>query len=370
MIKPALSAARWYCINMLRWAGQWRKRGPLHDRGVCFDVERGGGHRYLHILVLFLHFRGYTVYFKHRFRFIGSWAPSDLFRRSGTFRLYAGKGPEHRATWLFTDRPVARPHVLLDADYHQVPGEAEDGVRLPMPMVDSQYIEADGDHGTMMEANARRERTVFFFGNMDRTAYGRPENTEVFGCFSRTHLLDTLRNGLGDLVHEPTGPEDMNAPDGKYIVLLGRHHRYIAPGDLLKTLSRYDFFLAASGVVMPLCHNLVEAMCAGCIPVLQHPHLMTPPLQHGVNCLVFRDEPELIDLMRRIPEMPEDDILAMRRNVLDHYRQYLAPEAVIAMLEREGKGLERLRINGESESTRILRKRLDAMGISGPLPFP
>jgi len=370
MIKRNLSAVRWYCINLLRWAGQWRKRGPLRDKVVCFDVEHDVWHRYLHILILFFHFRGYTVYLKHHFRFIGSWAPSDLFRRSGIFRLYLGHGPEHRAAWLFTDRQVGRPHVLLDADYHHVPGEKENGVRLPMPMVDSQYIEGDGYHGSVVEVTTPRERSVFFFGNMDRAAYDRSENPEVFGCFSRTHLLDTLRNELGDRVHEPTGPGDMKTPTGKYIVLLGRHHRYIAPRDLLKTLSQYEFFLAPSGVVMPLCHNIVEAMCAGCIPILQHPHLLSPALQHGVNCLAFRDERELLDLMRSLPDMPEDVLLTMRRNVLDHYRQYLTPEAVITMLEREGSGLERLRINGELASTRILRRRLDAMGISGPLPLP
>ena len=38
----------------------------------------------------------------------------------------------------------------------------------------------------------------------------------------------------------------------------------------LDALAKADFFLACPGVGMPLCHNLIEAIAAGAIPILQY----------------------------------------------------------------------------------------------------
>ncbi|MBK8499327.1 MAG: hypothetical protein IPL52_11045 [Flavobacteriales bacterium] len=51
----------------------------------------------------------------------------------------------------------------------------------------------------------------------------------------------------------------------KDVVLLGRHKPAAHPRfALVDVLARFDFFLAPSGVVMPLCLTLVKAMFAGC----------------------------------------------------------------------------------------------------------
>ncbi len=367
MLKPVLSSARWYVINMYHWLRQRRPatRGPV----VLFDIRTNHWHRYLHIFILFLLLEGYDVRVRHRWRSIGSWASHDLFRRSARFRLFLGPRRPAKGSWLITDHDVPGPHVRLTADYYALPGTKEAGERLPMPLVDTQYIEGSYDHRPP-DARERRQRGVFFFGNMDSAAYARQEVPAVFGCFTRAHLLEFVEARFAARIHHPLTVGAIAVSEGRDIVLAGRQHQYVRPKELLGVLSRFDFFLAPSGVVMPLCHNLIEAMCAGCIPILQHPHLMEPPLRNGVDCLAFRTEEELATILTDFPKFDESTVVAMRMNVLAYYQQHLTPHAVIGRLEKAGSELQVLRMNAELESTRLLQEKLRTAGIKGALPLP
>ncbi len=364
MIMRSLSALRWYMVNMVHWLSHRHPR--LQGPNVYFDVRENHWHRYLHILIIFFMERGYNVHVRHRWHFIASWASHDLFRRSGTFTLFSS-GTRAKDGRFFTDRVSRAQHTLLDADYHHLPGIPPSGLRLPMPLVDSQYVEhAYNRHPVTVDAP--RQRGVFFFGNMDPVAYARAEVRDVFGCMDRTTMLALVRRHFVDRVHAPRSMEEIGVRSGRDIVLTDRRDVYIEPADLLSVLARFDFFLAPSGVVMPLCHNLVEALCAGCIPVLQHPHLMEPPLRDGVDCLAFADEAGLVTVLERIGGMSEESVRQIRRNVIGYYQQHLTPAAVIGMIEKRGASLDTLHVNAELLSTRILRKKLDAAGITGPLP--
>ena len=57
----------------------------------------------------------------------------------------------------------------------------------------------------------------------------------------------------------------------------------------LEALAKADFFLACPGVLMPLCHNVIESLVAGAIPILQYGSYLSPRLEDGINCLAFRD---------------------------------------------------------------------------------
>ncbi len=367
-VKRLLSGVRWYAVNMAHWLRQRRKRIVGDGPEVWIDVQENLWHRYLHILILFFNIRGYTVHIRHRWGFIASWASNDLFRRSARFVLYTRGSRVPNDAWLFTDKVMARPHVLLTADYYRLPGEAPNGFALPMPLVDTQYITGSYDR-TSIDLDAARQRGVFFFGNMDPVAYSKPEIAAVFGCFHRARTLALVRAHFQLYIHEPHKLDETHVHGDRYIVLSGRQHQYLQPTELLSVLARFDLFLAPSGVSMPLCHNLVEALCAGCIPILQHAHLMEPPLQDGVDCFTFRTEEDLVRILKEVPTMDPAKILSMRKNVLSYYRHHLTPEAVIGKLEKERPVLKLLRMNAELTSTHVLRSKLDAAGIGGPLPF-
>ncbi|GAA6764449.1 hypothetical protein AAFH68_03790 [Flavobacterium sp. CGRL1] len=54
-------------------------------------------------------------------------------------------------------------------------------------------------------------------------------------------------------------------------------------------LSGCDFIFCAPGMTMPMCHNVLEAMSVGVIPILNYPHWLNPSLEDEINCLVYNN---------------------------------------------------------------------------------
>src|SRR5260370_10572567 len=84
------------------------------------------------------------------------------------------------------------------------------------------------------------------------------------------------------------------------IVLSLKGECHVMHSEWLKTLSRCEVFLAPPGISMPQCHNIIEAMAVGCIPLTNYIEWLSPPLTDGVNCFQFRDEN---DLRKRVFEI-------------------------------------------------------------------
>lgn len=354
MILQWLSAMRWYVMNLSRWLRMGRG-SAIGQKTAHIDIERNLWHRYLHILILFLQMSGYRVELRHRWRFMASWASSDLFRMLKGLRL-VGRGPRASTDLVISDRKDIVGALVLDADYFDPLGTQPHGYRIPMPMADSAYLLGVHEHAP--EIDAPREHAIFFFGNMDRSAYARSEPRTLFGCMDRCRLLDLISNELPHRVHEPMDESSLAARGSRDIVLMDRSMHYIKPKDLPSVLARFDFFLAPSGVIMPLCHNLVEAMFAGCIPILQHPHLMDPPLIDGVNCLSFHDETSLVPALDRAKDLSASEVFAMRRAVRSYYDEHLAPARVVQRLEAQKQGY--VRLNAELASVRMLDRKIRA----------
>jgi len=366
LIKRWLSSVRWYAKNMANWALHASGRAAGNTKVAHIDIRDNLWHRYLHILLIFLRVHGYAIELRHRWRFVGDWASSELFRRVRPDRI-TFSGPSRKSSLIISDRKDMPAALQLDADYFPLPGEVEHGYRVPMPMADSAYL--IGVHAApVRDAEETRQHAVFFFGNMESEAYSRSDALSLFGCMHRAQLLDFVKGAVPERVHEPSDAAGLEALGGKDIVLMDRARHYITPDRLPQTLSRFDFFLAPSGVVMPLCHNLTEALFAGCIPILQHAHLLDPPLEHGVHCLRFRDERELLAVLDQARDMTAQEVKRMRREVMRYYTAHLAPEAVVGRLEGMLPG--RVRLNGEAASVSVLRHRLMQGGFRDGLPLP
>jgi len=100
----------------------------------------------------------------------------------------------------------------------------------------------------------------------------------------------------------------------------------------LETLSRCDVFLAPPGVFMPLCHNAVEAMAVGCIPLTNYADWFTPRLMHMRNCIEFTDEDDLVEKAKMVLKMEPERLAAMRANVIDYYDRFLDPDRFLDRL--------------------------------------
>ena len=90
-------------------------------------------------------------------------------------------------------------------------------------------------------------------------------------------------------------------------------------------LSSSCFNLNCPGVVMPLCHHLVEGMKVGSIPITNCDKLISPNLDNE-NSLKYSNLEELMEKFYEALNMKEEKIIYMRSKVIDYYRNYLSPE--------------------------------------------
>ena len=109
---------------------------------------------------------------------------------------------------------------------------------------------------------------------------------------------------------------------------------------------------------MPLCHNIIEAMSVGAIPILQHPELFYPKLEHGVNCIFFEDEKDLIFQIKEVLIMDSSIINNMIENVIEYYKTNLTPKAVVKKNQTSSSKLNRAYIVSEGNRFLKLEKRL------------
>jgi len=173
-----------------------------------------------------------------------------------------------------------------------------------------------------VDMDRRRPWRVFFAGTVNKR-YARSTLRKQFGKMSRVETLETVRKQLRT--------EEFHELDSLAEIVRG--HRFIitskalrvAPERWFDVLAKSEFFLACPGGAMPICHNVVEAVAVGSIPILEYPEYLDPVLQPGVNCLTFTGKANLLETMRRALEMDHAHIAELRKGAVAYYREHLAP---------------------------------------------
>ena len=95
--------------------------------------------------------------------------------------------------------------------------------------------------------------------------------------------------------------------------------------DNFNLLSNSCFNLSCPGVVMPLCHHLIEGIKVGSIPITNCENLLVPNLTSN-NSLKYSNLDQLVEKFQEALDMKNDKILYMRENVLQYYNLNLSPE--------------------------------------------
>lgn len=193
-------------------------------------------------------------------------------------------------------------------------------------------------------ADSRKIR-VFFSGNTSKAAYDLTALKQSFGVLSRWQIreiiLDKFKAKTQLTSSLPENGKDIWWIDWQWNP--GQHHgpeNRISGDQWFTHLLSSDFFIACPGVNMPLCHNLIEAMACGCVPIIQFPELLPEPLEHQINCLAFSDEKSLVRLIEESLEMSDTEIKKMRLAVLDYYRKHLHPSVIkLQLTDRQAKTL-------------------------------
>ncbi len=91
-------------------------------------------------------------------------------------------------------------------------------------------------------------------------------------------------------------------------------------------LSQSCFNLSCPGVVMPLCHHLIEGIKVGSIPITNCEKFLNPNLSEEIS-LQYSNLDELTQKFHEALIMKDDKIVNMRSKVQEYYKNNLSPES-------------------------------------------
>ena len=189
-----------------------------------------------------------------------------------------------------------------------------------------------------LRENEKRLR-IFFSGDTEGYTKNRIHypNTKL----PRLEVINTILDKLGSKTIHVKDASSLNQLfDSDFInscVIVDTSKFFVDPTDWLPGLSKADFFICPPGYVMPMCHNVIEAMAVGTIPIINYPEWFNPDLRHMENCIVFDDKDDLVKKINDVLDMEKQQVAEMRRSVIDYYENHLNPRKFVSDIEsREG----------------------------------
>jgi hypothetical protein len=204
---------------------------------------------------------------------------------------------------------------------------------IPFPMHPLQA----GVTSDQLEAGRAKERKLRIFFSGDTHHYGRNWVRFPKPKMPRLHIVNAIKEKLVSEVMVVDSADELHRlTAGGYAnkcVLTGSSDIRIEPAHWLGTLAEADFFLSPPGIVMPMCHNIIEAMAVGTIPITNYSEWLDPHLEHMENCIVFDDETDLVAKIKLAMSLDRNEIARLRANVIRYYETYMKPDMFIDRVE-------------------------------------
>jgi len=129
-------------------------------------------------------------------------------------------------------------------------------------------------------------------------------------------------------------------------ILLKTDYNYkIKSKEWIDIVSRSDFFLCLSGTDTPMCHNSIESMSVGTIPIIGYQDWFFPALEHKKNAIVYSGKEDLVRKVKEVLMMPKEEILELRKNVIQYYEDYLSNKDFIERFESHEDGINTIMLH-------------------------
>lgn len=209
-------------------------------------------------------------------------------------------------------------------------------VFMPYPMHPSSYSNTQYLNIKNLRDSPRKVR-ILFAGNVDPRVYANTDPQSILGKFKvipRATVINTITSHLVDEILPVSSWEHMQLLiDGDYMqkcIILPKSNFQVPQEKWLEVVSKSDFFLCAPGVDIPLCHNAIESMAVGTIPITNYPDWFFPSLEHLKNCIRFTTKEDLIDAIKLVLNMDKSQIEELRKNAIAYYETHLSCESFLA----------------------------------------
>ena len=312
----------------------------LDLRHVAVDGEQG---RRFHAMVTLLHRSGYDLWLTPRLSFLQTGYKPFKGWAIHTTRVDGELSPEQFDLCL-SDRldhhPRSKRTLRVSTNLRRRVGEHE--VHLPYSCYPMVWQNHEDEQFETYRVRFRPWR-VFFGGYFQKQAYEKIKRYTGRPVIDRHSVIETLLRIYGQRVDRiESDTELMGAKSTKRegMVLIDSSRFRLAADDWLDVLSRAQFFVAAPGGDYPLCHNCVESLAIGTIPILQYGSLFEPALTDGVNCLAYESLEDLPHLVERIDRMSPQEITTLRNGAIQYFDEHLSPAAFRRQVERtDARGL-------------------------------
>lgn len=211
--------------------------------------------------------------------------------------------------------------------YDYAPGleTGEDDFVVPYGMHPQLVLSTGYERIRRLSASLRdRPRTIglLFAGSLNPALYDKPAlHRGRYGKLDRCRIVSRL---VADVPrHRPTASAALAEGPARLPVIVDSATCKVPRSEWLATIASADFFLCPPGGIMPMCHNIVEAMSVGTIPVTNYPEWFFPPLEPDRECLAFESHEDLVRLVERIAAMPPARVEAMRAACIAYYDRHL-----------------------------------------------
>jgi glycosyltransferase involved in cell wall biosynthesis len=300
----------------------------------------------------------------------------------------AAWGADGFRNFVFRTRFVSEPDraiapIVVARDPERIGGERRSRVRvsvdwfarhlpdgdLVMPYFPDEYYW----HHESEVADLRFTRRPFRIGFAGSTGDEVYTGHLAFPILGRQEVLATVREHFSGRMAEIGAAAELETVDPSatpivFATTRGRRHvrttHVLDTREYLAFLGRCDFFLAPPGFMMPVCHNVTEAMALRSIPILNYAEWLRPPLEEGVSCISFSTRDELVAAIERALSMSDQEIEEIRRGIAAYFDEHLS---VDAFAERLCPVIDRsptIVVNAEKDTVAAWRKRQDEV----PLP--
>lgn len=286
-------------------------------------------HRYLYTLVKFFLIHGYRVYIPLQFSTFRHYHQVPYLNLLATEdQVFFQAAPPEAQALVWTDAQFSPDY--FNPFYASTKTDAQ-WRHLPMSMHPLMYHRQLWKQPLPM---CPRKQSVFMLGNFDPAVY--QPLLEAFGIADRNAVYDHLA-AKGMLY--PCPSRDAldafldGAQDGQCLIMK-RKDFTIPIEELRALLQQFSFFLALPGTVMPHCHNLIEALSVGTIPILhaEYARMMVPALQHGENALIYQDLDTLEQCLQEAYTLTPSSVQRLRTAAQDYYQTHLTPQAVVQLV--------------------------------------
>jgi hypothetical protein len=254
-----------------------------------------------------------------------SFTPNTLRNKQENILIFDRVAPDSRVeNW--------KKSIQLKFDISVPQGSQPAWALMPYPMHPNIY-QLTNSEAIKPLRHTHRTIALLFAGSTNPQVYsGRGFWQHLkFEITPRAQIIESIKHHLSDQVWRLQSYQDLEAVNATQthqpLVLSENRYFHIPQQQWLPLLARCEFFLCAPGIDMPLCHNAIEAMAVGTIPLINYPHWFSPNLKDLENCIYFADEVDLINKIKLIWSMPSDQVLALRKNVITYYENYLCLES-------------------------------------------